>query len=108
MQTRECHRSAWISAATEPCGGRTALNSLPLRTRLFAIETTTLPARRSACSWMVGIAEPAWTASTTTSASHAPALSHGARPVTRVPHFATSASTAPFALSTAREPKRTW
>ena len=43
MHTRERHSSAWISAATEPCGGSTALNSLPCFTRLFAIDTTILP-----------------------------------------------------------------
>ena len=43
MHTCERHSSAWISAATEPCGGSTALNSLPCFTRLFAIDTTILP-----------------------------------------------------------------
>ena len=43
MHTRDRQSSAWISAATDPCGGSTALNSLPCFTRLFAIETTILP-----------------------------------------------------------------
>ena len=78
MHDLESQSSAWISAAIEPCGGSTALNSLPLRTRWFAIETTILPgelagvllarsrSRRRRC-----------TARITTGASHAPALSHG-------------------------------
>ena len=79
VHTCERHSSAWISAATEPCGGSTALNSLPFFTRLFAIDTTILPCSRSACSCTVGIAESACTARITTGASHAHALSHGCR-----------------------------
>ena len=87
MHTCERHSSAWISAATEPWGGSTALNSLPCFTRLLAIDTTIFPCSRSACSCTVGMAESALTARMTIGASHAQALSQGCRPATRSPHF---------------------
>ena len=71
MTTSERHNSACISLAIDPCGGSTALNSVPLRTRWFAIDTTIFPASWSAKYFAVASAASACTASTTTSASHA-------------------------------------
>ena len=58
--------SACISLASDPCGGSTALNSVPLRTRWFAIDTTILPSSSSAKYFAVASAASAFTASTTT------------------------------------------
>src|SRR5680860_623585 len=107
VTTRDRHKSACISLAIDPCGGNTALNSEPLRTRLFAIDTTIFPPRSSAKYFAVASAASAWTARTTTSASQAAWLFAPVSPATRLPHWARSSSTTASAFARSREPAST-
>ena len=107
VTTCDRQSSACISLAIEPCGGSTALNSDPFLTRLLAIETTILPASWSAKYLAVARAASAWTASTTTPASHAAWLFAGVIRATRSPQWSWSSETTASAFTRSREPAST-
>ena len=79
--------------ATEPRGGTSGWNSLPIRVRALAIEMTTLPRRWPSTCWAVWVAPSHGVAMTTTSASAAPSLSPASMVRSRPAHCSLRPST---------------
>src|SRR5437588_6628653 len=113
MWWRAADTSAWGAAfwtawAIDPSSMRTGSKFDPTRRMALAIDTTTFPASRGACSAAVATVALAVVPSTTISAASATsALDAGSMWAIRGPHRSTSCRTVASALAGSRDPAKT-
>src|SRR5438270_1182671 len=113
MWWRAAATSAWGAAfctawAMDPSSMRTGSKFDPTRRTALAIDTTTFPASRGACSAAVATVALAAVPSTTISAASATsALEAGSMWAIRGPHRSTSSRTVSSALAGSRDPAKT-